>query len=222
MPRATGLAAPGRVAATAAMAPAVVARIGPNAITRMAEAATQLHGSDCCDALFVECGMQHYRARPPQAMVDERDVMHLHAVARRCLGMAAYRRVARLAGELTGQYVQRHRIPGAVRLLLRALPRTLAMSLLTRAIRRHAWTFVGSGSLDYRRSGDAMLISITDSPLARGTDGDGPVCDYYAASFERLFRGLVATGLHVDELECAAAGAPRCVFRVAAANVDAA
>ncbi|MDJ0738597.1 MAG: bacteriochlorophyll 4-vinyl reductase [Gammaproteobacteria bacterium] len=218
MARAIGLAAPERVAASTAQ----IATIGPNAITRMAEALTQLADSGFCDALFAECAMQHYRAQPPQSMVDERDVIRLHAVARQRLGMAAYRPVARRAGELTGEYVQRHRIPGVVRLSIRALPRSLAMSVLTRAICRHAWTFVGSGSLHYRRSGDAMLIGIEGSPLARGTVGDAPVCDYYAASFERLFRGLVDARLRVDELECAAAGAPRCVFRVAAAAGDAA
>lgn len=213
-----GLSVSGATAVGPAGAAPSTAKIGPNAITRMGEALTELHGNAAGRALFSACGMLHHWEQPPQGMVDERDVIRLHRVARQRLGMVAYRRVARRAGELTGHYVRRHRIPRAAQLLIRGLPRPWAMRVLTRAISRHAWTFVGSGSLHYERKGSGILIIIEDSPLARGTRCDARVCDYYTASFECLFKQLVWRGLRVRELECAASGMTRCVFEVGPAS----
>jgi divinyl protochlorophyllide a 8-vinyl-reductase len=39
-----------------------------------------------------------------------------------------------------------------------------------------------------------------------------PVCDYYAATFEGLFRALVHPAARVVETECEACGAPACIF----------
>lgn len=203
---------------TTDLAPASVAsrsapaQIGPNAISRMAEAMTELHGRAAGEALFVASGMSHHWTQPPQVMVDEQDVMRLHHAARRRLGIEDYRRVARLAGDLTGRYVREHRIPRAAQLVIRSLPRSMGMLALSHAIRRHAWTFVGSGSLRFKRDGRIMRLFIEDSPLARGVRSEAPICDYYTASFERLFQDLVGSGLSVQETECSASGAHHCVF----------
>lgn len=185
----------------------------------MAEAVTQLHDDVECKALFLECGLLHHLMQPPRCMVDEQDVIRLHARAHQRLGIAAYRDVARLAGNLTGHYVRQHRIPRMAQSLIRGLPRSWSLLALTRAIHRHAWTFVGSGSLRYLRQGTQMLIVIEDSPLARGKRCDTPICDYYSASFEYLFRELVCDALSVTELECVASGAQQCVFRVAETDI---
>ena len=52
-------------------------RIGPNAITRMAEALP----ADAVDALFAEAGLAAYRRAPPSGMVAEREVAALVATS---------------------------------------------------------------------------------------------------------------------------------------------
>ena len=116
-------------------------------------------------------------------------------------------------GELTGDYLLAHRIPGAVRGLLRRLPARLAAPLLVGAIRRHAWTFAGSGT--FAATSDPLTLSISGCPICRGSTSPYCVCDCYAATFERLFAALVSPGCRVREIACEATGAPSCVFEVA-------
>ncbi|NVO08189.1 MAG: bacteriochlorophyll 4-vinyl reductase, partial [Rhodoferax sp.] len=81
------------------------------------------------------------------------------------------------------------------------------------AIRRNSWTFSGSGNLS-TMAGPPAQLSLTGCPLCRGATSDMPICDYYAATFERLFRELVAPRAVVKEVSCHALGAPACVFEV--------
>jgi divinyl protochlorophyllide a 8-vinyl-reductase len=57
-------------------------------------------------------------------------------------------------------------------------------------------------------------LSIANCPLCRGAVFPEPACAYYAATFERIFREVVATSARVSETECQANGAPACVFEV--------
>ena len=189
-------------------------RIGPNAITRLAEALTALRGADDTQALFAAAGLEPYLQDPPTEMVDERDVMALHRAGRRIHGQRAFAPIARLAGELTGDYVLANRIPRPAQRLLKPLPATLAARVLVRAIRAHAWTFVGSGRFLFAARRGGMRLVIEDSPLACNEQADAPVCDFYTATFERIFRELVAPTTRVVETRCAATGAPSCVFEV--------
>jgi divinyl protochlorophyllide a 8-vinyl-reductase len=189
-------------------------RIGPNAITRLAEALTALRGADETHALFAAAGLEPYLQDPPTEMVDERDVMALHRVGRRIYGQHEFAPVARLAGELTGDYVLANRIPRPAQRLLKPLPAVLAARVLVRAIRAHAWTFVGSGRFLFAARRGGVRLIIEDSPLARDEQADAPVCDFYSATFERIFRELVAPRTRVVETRCAATGAPSCEFEV--------
>ena len=175
-------------------------RIGPNAITRIAEALLRLHGPATARSLFAEAGMAHHLAEPPTVLVDERDVMSLHRAGRRQLGLTGFAPVARLAGELTGDYVVAHRIPVLAQRLLRPLPARLAGRLLGRAIAAHAWTFVGSGVFRCRAVADGLLLTIEDSPLARDAVADAPLCGYYAATFQRIFQRVVCASTRVVEI----------------------
>ena len=188
-------------------------RIGPNAVIRLAEALETQVGAQLTREIFHAAGQARFLTTRPESMVDEHAVTTLYASLRSALSPAASAAAARRAGELTGDYLLAHRIPAAVRGLLRVLPRRLAVPLLVGAIRRHAWTFAGSGT--FAATDDPLTLSIAGCPICRGSASPHGVCDYYAATFERLFTVLVSPGCSVRETACEATGAPACVFEVA-------
>jgi divinyl protochlorophyllide a 8-vinyl-reductase len=190
-----------------------VHRIGPNAITRVAEALR----SDLPEAevvrLFDLAGIPAYLSSPPQQMVDEREVTRLHQVLRDELGVDAALRIGRRAGLYTGDYLLAHRIPGGVQRLLAWLPARLASRVLLGAIQRHAWTFSGSGELRVH-SAFPPRLAIAGCCICRGAESEAPLCGYYASAIERLFRALVHPRAVVTETTCQATGAQACTFEV--------
>lgn len=188
-------------------------RIGPNAITRVAEALGILHGEAARQQVFAQAQLLHYLDAPPASMVDETEVQRLHRALRSSFNAGDARRLARLAGERTGDYLLAHRIPRPVQLVLKCLPATLAARVLLSAIRRHAWTFAGSGQFR-ALAGRPIRFAITHCPLCRDENArDGTAqCDYYAATFERLLRTLVHHEIRVTEVQCEAAGGKVCEF----------
>jgi divinyl protochlorophyllide a 8-vinyl-reductase len=192
-------------------------RIGPNAITRVAEVLSVRVGRAVTAQVFERAGLAHYLQAPPQAMVDETEVRRLHGVLRQKLGEFEARAVARAAGTRTADYLLAHRIPRPVQRLLKALPAPLAARLLLAAIARHAWTFAGSGHFNARcawRQGPPVVLTIRDNPLCRGLESAAPACDYYAATFERLFGVLVHARSRVLETACEACGDAECRFEI--------
>jgi divinyl protochlorophyllide a 8-vinyl-reductase len=93
------------------------------------------------------------------------------------------------------------------------LPAPLAARALLGAIGRHAWTFAGSGTFSAALHPQPVL-TIRGNPLCRGQRSGVPVCDYYAATFECLFRQLVHRHARVEETSCEACGADACRFVV--------
>lgn len=189
------------------------ARIGPNAITRVAQALVQMHGRETAQRVFAQAGLERHLADPPTRMVPEDDVTALTHALRKALPPEAARQVEREAGRTTADYLLACRIPRPVQALLRALPAPLAARMLVAAIRRHAWTFAGSGKF-VARVGHGVMLSVRGNPMCREMAADAPVCDYYAATFERLFRVLVHRDSRVTEVECEAAGGEACRFAV--------
>jgi divinyl protochlorophyllide a 8-vinyl-reductase len=189
------------------------ARIGPNAITRIAEAMREDVGETGTSMLFLRAGLARYLHDPPEKMVDETEVERLHRILRETLGPGHARRVSRSAGLRTGDYLLARRIPSPVQRVLHLLPARLASRALLAAISRNAWTFAGSGR--FRVSpGNPVRLEIAGNPLCRNASAEAPICDYYAATFERLFRELVHPQAVVEEIACEANGAPACVFEV--------
>jgi divinyl protochlorophyllide a 8-vinyl-reductase len=195
------------------LTPQTEARIGPNAVTRVAEAVRAQAGVRTAEALFQVAGLAHFLRAPPQEMVDEDDVVALHGALRGLLGPTAADAAAREAGLRTGDYLLTHRIPAPAQRLLRLLPPPLASRALLGAIRRHAWTFAGSGVFT-ATAGHPTLLRLENCPICRGVHSDAPTCGYFAATFERLFQALVSRHARVTETECAAMGAPACAFAV--------
>lgn len=188
-------------------------RIGPNAITRVAEVLPPRVGSQATQALFEAAGLLHHLRQPPQTMVEEADVRQLHHTLRAQLGTHAAEDVARAAGLRTADYLLAHRIPRPVQALLRWLPAALAARVLLQAIQRNAWTFVGSGRFS-AQAGTPVILHIQGNPLCQGLQAATPACAFYAATFERLFAVLVHSGATVQEVACEACGDAECRFEI--------
>jgi divinyl protochlorophyllide a 8-vinyl-reductase len=187
------------------------ARIGPNAITRVAEALIAARGS--ADDVFARAGLSHYLSAPPETMVDEREVIALQQALRAELAPAAAAAIARDAGLRTGDYLLAHRVPKGAQRVLKLLPPAPAARILLGAVGKHAWTFSGSGRFTFT-PGPPVRVSIAGCPICRGATADHPLCDFYAAAFERLFTTLVSRRTRVREVACQAMGAEACVFEM--------
>ena len=193
-----------------------IGRIGPNAILQGLVALTDAVGEPAARALMAHAGLQAHVDSPPTTMVDERDVQALHRTLRRELGVPRARAIGRHAGLLTGDYLLAHRIPAPARAVLPRLPAAWASRALMLAIRQHAWTFCGSGVFAVLPAvrGEPLRVSISSTATGRGTQADEPLCDYFAATFERLFQVLVHPATEVQEIACTAMGDPACIFEI--------
>jgi len=200
-------------AAPSDAAPPNVARIGPNALSRTAEALTARLGEPTCRRVFAAADLERYVAAPPTAMVPEAEVVALHRAVRAALDQPTADAVMHDAGVRTARYLLAHRIPRPAQYLLRALPAGLAARLLLGLIARHAWTFAGSAELEIVHGRPARVI-FRGSPLARVEAGDRPVCGFYVATFETLFRALVDGRTVARETGCAATGAAACTLEL--------
>lgn len=191
----------------------VPGRVGPNAISRVGEALDALHGRPTTEAIFARAGLTGYLDAWPEAMVDENEVAALYRALADRLPEAQFRAVARDAGRRAGDYLLAYRVPKAVQALLKPAPAPLAARVLLQAIGKHAWTFAGSGTFQ-AAAGRPCTVTIRGCPLVRELQAATPVCDLYAAIFERLFAALVSPRAQVRETACAAAGAPHCRFEL--------
>lgn len=193
--------------------PTAAARIGPNAVTRIAEAVRAVRGEEAVQALFAAAGLDHHLRSPPGRMVAERDVTALHAMLRERLGEADAAAIGAEAGRLTAGYLLAHRIPRPLQAVLRVAPPGIAARVLLRAIARNAWTFSGSGTFR-AEPGNPSRVTIAGCPLCRGAVTEAPACSYFAATLEGLFRALVHPGTQAVEIACQGQGATACVFEL--------
>jgi divinyl protochlorophyllide a 8-vinyl-reductase len=188
-------------------------RIGPNAVTRLAEALGGVFGPAMLREVFHEAGQDAHLATPPGGMVPEGDVIALHRALRHRLGEPRAARISWEAGRLTAEYLLAHRIPRPVQWLLRILPPWPAARILLRAISGHAWTFAGSGRFRVL-PGRPLRLEIAGGPIARAGHTHDVSCDYYTATFETLFRALVSPYARAEETHCGSCGAPACIFEI--------
>lgn len=189
------------------------ALIGPNAVTRLAEALGEMEGEGVRAAIFGAAGQVGHLTEPPAAMVPEGDVGRLHLALHEALGPWRATKIAWRAGELTAAYLLAHRIPGPAQSLLRLLPPRLAARIMARAIVRHAWTFAGSGRFSWRLE-EALTLTIKGGPVARLLTTEEPACHYCAATFEGVFAAVLGGSVTVHETACEASGAEACVFEL--------
>lgn len=190
-----------------------VGRIGPNAVTRVAEALLAVEGAQLVDRVFRAANLERYLTNSPSQMIDEAEVARLHRALRDALGDDRARTVGWIAGQRTADYLLRHRIPHSAQVVIRSLPSELAGRLLAAAIARNAWTFVGTGAFAARH-GRPTTFTIRNCPICRRQKSVVPCCDFYAATFERLFTRLVHASARVAETNCLAMGASDCTFAI--------
>ncbi|MEQ8661642.1 MAG: bacteriochlorophyll 4-vinyl reductase [Gammaproteobacteria bacterium] len=188
-------------------APAQHACVGPNAILQLAHALDSRGGPTLTAAVFAHAGLTARLATPPTRMVPETEVARLNAAVATLLPDTAAADTLAAAGRHTGAYLLANRIPAPARLLLQQLPALLAAPLLLAAIRRHAWTFAGSGTVTVG-CWPRPWIEIAPNTLAqRG-------CPWHRAVFGELFRALVHHDCEVAHPYCAARGDARCRFEI--------
>lgn len=184
--------------------------LGPNAILQTIEVLDKNVGRNLRTVVLLQAGVE---VPPPNAgMLPETDCAAVHDALRTLLPARA-EGLLHDSGLATGDYLLRHRIPGAAKAALRLLPRPLAARVLARAIARNAWTFAGSGGFEVTGT-DPLTFKVTGNPLVKGARADRPICHWHAAVFERLFTQLVWPNARVIETACAASGASCCCFEV--------
>jgi divinyl protochlorophyllide a 8-vinyl-reductase len=188
-------------------------RIGPNAIIRTVEALREGLGSARTAALLRDAGLAGYERELPHEMVAENEVTALFGAIYRELGNYAARDIARSSGERTADYLLANRIPKAAQTAMKVLPASLASRGLLAAIRGKTWTFAGSSTV-VMTDGRPALVSFAGCPLCRGATSATSVCEYYAATFERLYRVLVHPAASASEISCSAAGSPACTIEI--------
>ncbi len=182
------------------------ALIGPNAILQAVAVLDRAMGQAVRDRVMARAAVP----MPTGAeMIPETDAAAMHIALRREVPGQANDLLWQ-AGQATGAYILRHRIPGFAKAVIRLLPGPIAARVLAAAIAKHAWTFAGSGSFSVL-PGRPLVFLIRDNPLR---DPDGHPCLWHAAVFQHLFRALVWPEAQVTEVECQAQGAALCRFEL--------
>jgi divinyl protochlorophyllide a 8-vinyl-reductase len=191
------------------------ALIGPNAIIQLVETLRAHWGTQETRKLLEAVGQGAYFDKPPRNMVPQTEVAALHQQLYRMVDCQEFKRLSAEAGQRTGDYLLANRIPGPVQWVLKRMPDAIAARVLSRAIQKHAWTFAGSGVFTYYWQ-SRLMFSITGNPITAGLRADIPICDYYAGTFERIFRVIVNDTWRAVEQTCEANGASACLFEIGA------
>lgn len=190
-----------------------IARIGPNAIIQSAHVLRDRLGAPVADRLL-RIATGYDLAHLPHEMVDEREPLALVHTVMDALGEARATQMLREAGQRTADYLLATRIPRPAQWVMRVAPRRAGLALLLRAMAANAWTFAGSATFTVVRARAVTTLSFHDCAMCRGIEASGPMCDFYAGTFEHLIRTLVAPRAEVVEVECQAHGGRDCRFEV--------
>lgn len=180
--------------------------VGPNAAIQVANVLRDGPGEFAARTVFKEAALEHWLDAPPTEMILQGQAIAVHQALHSVMPAPLGDTFAAQAGARTGEYILARRIPPLAKGLLRALPSSLALPLLLKAITAHAWTFAGSGAF----SAKGREIEIKHNPLALTPSG----CCWHKAVFETLFRDLVSPHATVTEHTCCARGAYSCLFEV--------
>lgn len=185
------------------------ALIGPNAILQLLPVLDHWGGPERRARILAAAGID--QLPDGTAMIPEADAARLHRQLRlQARDLAPS--LAADAGQRTADYILAHRIPHKAQVVLKALPPFAAARLLSKAIARHAWTFVGSGTLHVA---DPWTFEIEANPLIAGEVSDRCLCHWHAGVFQHLYRTLVTPRCTCTEVHCGAQSPDtRCRFEI--------
>lgn len=190
------------------------ALIGPNAIIQVAHVLSERFGDGLAESLVHQHTGYALDALPTRMIPEEQALALTHAVVAH-FGEARATVVLHEAGVRTGDYLLANRIPRLAQWLIRRLPRRAGLSLLLQSMMAHAWTFAGSGTFTVRQLPHSHVeLCFHACAMCRDLHTAGPVCDFYAGTFERLITTLVSRTARVREVECHAHGGQCCRFVV--------
>jgi divinyl protochlorophyllide a 8-vinyl-reductase len=192
---------------------ATAARIGPNTIIQLAHVLRDRHGEALASSVLFESTGYALTALPG-AMVDEREAQRLVHAVMHTLGERPGTRVLHEAGRRTADYLMANRIPRPAQWVMKALPKRAGLAVLLKAMQANAWTFAGSGTFGVVTTRTGAELTFHACAMCRDMSTEGPVCDFYAGTFEHLIRTLVAPRAEVREVECQAQGGHCCRFEV--------
>lgn len=187
--------------------------LGGNTVIQCVKALVEHAGSDRTRVLLKEAGRTSWLDTPPSTCIPEGQFHALTTLLRERFGHEDADRVLSRAGELTARYVLEHKMPRAVQAGLKALPRSISLRLLLRALGRNAKKFVGSGSYRYELR-PRPKIQIYECLHCAAGASESPQCVYLAKGFEVFVRELVAGAARVEEIECRALGGACCTFAI--------
>ncbi|MBI3790877.1 MAG: bacteriochlorophyll 4-vinyl reductase [Gemmatimonadetes bacterium] len=188
--------------------------IGPNSILQLVDVLRTALGDATAERLLKRATGRTFD-HLPTAMIDEREPNRLVREVIGAVGAEDARRYLRDAGTRTGDYLLAHRIPRVAQWVMRLLPRAHGRRLLLGAMARHAWTFAGSGTFRIV-PGTLPTLEIAGCPMCHGFRVGAPMCDYYAATFERLLQVIIDPQVVVREVACEAVGDAACRFVLSA------
>jgi divinyl protochlorophyllide a 8-vinyl-reductase len=174
--------------ASAHRAPDGAALIGPNAVLQTMWAMERQIGPAAAHEVLEVAGIDTLPTS--DAMIAEAEALRLHH-ALAALHPDEAEAIALAAAEGTADYIIAHRIPRPAAWLLRHLPAPLAAGALMRAIRSHAWTFIGAGAFTVTGPWSFTI----DRGQSGDTGGAPPTLFlWYGAVFARLYSQLVRAG----------------------------
>jgi divinyl protochlorophyllide a 8-vinyl-reductase len=194
--------------------PGAIAKIGPNSLIQTVRALEEIYGKAGSFEILLRGGQSHLLKELPGEMVDEQQFITLAQALFTQLGPAEAEKVLKRSGQLTADYLLANRIPQAVQVLFKFMPRSLRLRLLLSAIGKNAWTFAGSGAYSFVL-GKAPAITLENCITGKlQTTAKEPICSFYTGTFEKLLRVLVSPLISVREQECLANGNNHCVFTI--------
>ena len=160
-------------------------KIGPNSIIQLGRTLIDSVGYETASSIYATAGITDLLGHPPAEMVEESTVIRLFRAVEQKLPCREAQHLLQEAGNRTGQYILKNRIPAVARYLLPILPRRMALAILLKAMKRNAWTFAGSGHFRYELE-PRICMEIENNPLVL-TFG----CPWHTAVFNTLIGALV-------------------------------
>ncbi len=168
------------------------AMIGPHAVIHAVIAMRERLGEQETNAILANS--QIAQIPTGDAMIPEMDVLRLHRWLSLREPLDCFV-ITQEAARRTADYIIANRIPSMAVRLLQALPPALSGALLMRAIRQHAWTFIGAGRIRFSSAWEFEIDrSGADDPILLPES----LLQWYAGVFEGLYRRLVSPGCRCE------------------------